>query len=1068
MSIATNHQLRNALCSFLTIFIVSCQTAIAKTLPKYSLKHYTAENGLPQNTIKSIAADSDGFLWLTTEDGLVRFDGRRFHTFDKQSTGVKSKRATYIRPARKNLSNSSRLDIAYAYFANNEICRIQNGAVFPVTDLPSETGSQISKILAEEGELFIITGLPLPWDRAPAPEMPVFITNNSMGGNFYLCTSSTVSHYQKWKKRYEVKNATTQRLNYFVLADQLYHFDGKKSFVRIFEGKRTTFDLAGDILKSQSYPNPQKTIKLYWNNNSDQAYLYLDGQLFSFVQHADGTLTTRLELDNFDFIAQSIDVVYFDTVSRKFFLGSGINGLFVLSMHQFETISIGGSGRPNVFYAQLAYDHNSILTPTGTIVGKIPENDKLIDSHLSAIKRLNGTDKRVIFRDKQETVWIKDGPTLTRFNKQQQITYQWKFRSEVKAIRQINESEFLIGVINKGLYKLNTNAPLSEPQLVEGRLSQSVTWLSPRNATQAWVGTETGLYIFNYSSKKMTLVEETAGLYIKSIEPYQQSLFWITANDKGLMMIDKDNRLVSFPLDKNGYLASAHCTVNDSLGYLWITTNRGLFQMKISDLLWYAFKHKNQGWHDTPEYSSPIPYYGYYSMEDGFATNEFNGSCSPCAVKLANGYVSLPSLNGLVWFKPEHININQPSDKIVLDWVQVENKNVQKSGDTIRLPLRPENIKLRFASAYNGNPNNLSISYKLVRSDQDESAVSWQPVEEDDNGILLRYNSLSSDSYTLLVRKQTGFGLNSYTTKSIYLIVPNSWYENGWIILVFIIIFLIGIIFITSFINKRRLKIIVRKNQELEKIVISRTKDLHVTMDGLEKSRKEMGLQLAMMSRIVASISHDVQTPLRYISFASKTVPDLLESKDLQNIARVGTMIASTSDQMSTMLEQLLNFIKVQAYNPNTNYEKINLKKLVADKHELFKGVIEMNGSRFICELPTYLTVQSDLQLLSIIVHNLLDNASKYTVGGVINISQRTTENTTELIISNTGKGIPPHTAAIINAEYTGQTGEDYFKPGTSKGLGLLIVKEIASLLNITISVDSNEQTSFHLLFTSN
>ena len=43
------------------------------------------ENGLPQNTVQALAQTKDGFLWLGTEAGLVRFDGVEFQTYDRNS-----------------------------------------------------------------------------------------------------------------------------------------------------------------------------------------------------------------------------------------------------------------------------------------------------------------------------------------------------------------------------------------------------------------------------------------------------------------------------------------------------------------------------------------------------------------------------------------------------------------------------------------------------------------------------------------------------------------------------------------------------------------------------------------------------------------------------------------------------------------------------------------------------------------------------------------------------------------------------------------------------------------------
>ena len=50
---------------------------------QYRFDQWTADNGLPQNSVTSIAQTADGYLWLTTNDGLVHFDGVGFTVFNK-------------------------------------------------------------------------------------------------------------------------------------------------------------------------------------------------------------------------------------------------------------------------------------------------------------------------------------------------------------------------------------------------------------------------------------------------------------------------------------------------------------------------------------------------------------------------------------------------------------------------------------------------------------------------------------------------------------------------------------------------------------------------------------------------------------------------------------------------------------------------------------------------------------------------------------------------------------------------------------------------------------------------
>ncbi|MFI0426350.1 MAG: two-component regulator propeller domain-containing protein [Flavobacterium sp.] len=54
----------------------------------YHEEWYSADTEhLPQNSVKSIAPDKYGFIWMTTENGLVRFDGSNFKTFNSNTTG---------------------------------------------------------------------------------------------------------------------------------------------------------------------------------------------------------------------------------------------------------------------------------------------------------------------------------------------------------------------------------------------------------------------------------------------------------------------------------------------------------------------------------------------------------------------------------------------------------------------------------------------------------------------------------------------------------------------------------------------------------------------------------------------------------------------------------------------------------------------------------------------------------------------------------------------------------------------------------------------------------------------
>src|SRR2546426_11343534 len=59
-----------------------------KTLAQYSRTVWTQAQGLHQETIRAIAQTKDGYLWLATDEGLVRFDGYYFLIFNKANSDL--------------------------------------------------------------------------------------------------------------------------------------------------------------------------------------------------------------------------------------------------------------------------------------------------------------------------------------------------------------------------------------------------------------------------------------------------------------------------------------------------------------------------------------------------------------------------------------------------------------------------------------------------------------------------------------------------------------------------------------------------------------------------------------------------------------------------------------------------------------------------------------------------------------------------------------------------------------------------------------------------------------------
>src|SRR5262245_33718751 len=88
------------------LFLAALLFALAREgFSQYHVNSWTADNGLPQNAVYSILQTHDGYLWFTTLDGLVRFDGVSFTVFNRSNTkGINSNRFnTLVEDANNNV-----------------------------------------------------------------------------------------------------------------------------------------------------------------------------------------------------------------------------------------------------------------------------------------------------------------------------------------------------------------------------------------------------------------------------------------------------------------------------------------------------------------------------------------------------------------------------------------------------------------------------------------------------------------------------------------------------------------------------------------------------------------------------------------------------------------------------------------------------------------------------------------------------------------------------------------------------------------------------------------------------
>lgn len=975
----------------------------------YHIDHYSNENGLPQNSVKAIAKDEYGFIWLATEAGLCRFDGQHFSLFNKFNTGISSSRIV-------NIWRSSANGLLYAITERWSILGIKNGTV------TSELKTQ--EYLSRKVNGFAITGATLQpswkyknWkDPYRLDSLKLTLADKQI---ILLKRSGGVLWFKQDKLMAKRELQSPQKFNsFFTIDSSLYMLDKSPSVNTVTEitpWGMVSFLLKGDILK-QRQPGERF---LCINQSAGQIFIYSNKCFYLVSKQYDGTLNTRLLLEGFDFEQMKISAGFYDAEHKRIFLGSYINGLFVFT-HKIFTARTRGFGGDNVFYDLIPYSENSVLTGKGILL-YTDRDDYQIFPKINVGGSLIG---RILYRSVDSTIWTADWDYVYQFTADgKEIISRWELKG-VSAITYISSSgEVWLGTDRSGLYAVQPGKPDQAPRLLFAS-GDYIACLQPEGKDIVWMGTNSNLLRCYLPSMKLDTIKQLNHTVVRGIHISDTNKVWLCTYEDGLYLYS-DGKVTKFPIDRNKFLSSVHYIAEDKKGFFWITTNNGIFQVSKQALFQYV-QHKDK-----------IPYYHHYTKNSGLNTNEFNGGGQQVGAKFKNGYVAFASMDGVVFFKPDEVQAELPDGPILIDQLELDGKRIT-TVDTIILNHDFTNLKFRVTTAYFGNPDNIQFEYKLDNT-------HWIILENE----TFAFNTLAAGKHILTIRKRSGLG-NRYNYKQIMIQVKPAFYETSifrlaCLFLLFVLIWLF---------MQLRLGFLNRRNKYLEQVVADRTSDLKGIINALEMSERKLGDELLFQEKLNKNIVHDIRTPLKYLVLFSKYMFQKVKKSEAPTIDEAEGIYFS-SERIYNYTDKLTSYLKARVEKAQSK-SKVNLYEVVGQNEAIFLLALREKNNTIINDVPRDLTIVTYHQIFDILMHNLIDNAIKNTHNGTIHISSAHDDHGNLIIrIRDTGKGMTVHEADIYNKYLTGKD-DDESEQYT--GFGFSTIKEILPLLNIDIVVDASKE----------
>ncbi len=559
--------------------------------------------------------------------------------------------------------------------------------------------------------------------------------------------------------------------------------------------------------------------------------------------------------------------------------------------------------------------------------------------------------------------------------------------------------------------------------------------------------TTNGIWYYAPGYRQWRPYRETLGRTYRYFTPVKDGIRIVTGFGEGFALWNmKTRQITPLPTDRNGYLKFVHTVIPDHQGYLWATTNKGLFRYREADVLGYDKKAGQE------------LYYEYYDRKEGLQTNEFNGAQYPI-FNWWNNALLLSTINGITVFKPDSMPGYTFDEPLYVESVfrsDGEKINMAGSSGQNKFTSAARDLKLQISTAAWHNVYGLVIEYSL------DGHNLWKPVDTRKMEIVL--SGLNAGNHTLSIRKRKGFEQNDYVYCSFNFNIERKYYEQPFFIF-FVAVCGLGILMVFSRLRQLRL---IKINKKLSLMVSTKTKELQQSNQQLQQSLHKIEQSQNFRLRLISMLLHDIATPLSSVEKISDMLTHHYGQLDADTRIEGAGKINRTIRELQTLSRQLIDWAQVNLYTGEPVFKQVTLQNLVEEVNMVMEEhVFTAKQNEYSSDYKPDEKIVSDPTVLKHIILNVLFNANKYTEHGKIQMRLYRENMQLHIVIRDTGTGMQPETAALLNA-YTAIT-QSEIKSGTAMevgwGLGYQIIFDLLAILNGTLQVTSvpNEGTEIRI-----
>ncbi|MCX6286990.1 MAG: response regulator, partial [Bacteroidetes bacterium] len=846
-----------------------------------------SDNGLPVNSIRAIAQTPDGFIWLATEEGLVRFDGNSFFTFNPSNTPNfvdKDVQSLYIFRDSSMVVGFYHGDIlSYKKLQFNRLFDRELNWIKCVLSLADDPGKGLwfgtdgigLGHLAFDGQMTFIT------DKNGLPNTFIQTLLSDRDSSLWIGTRFGLCHLKNGNIKVY---STREGLSHNDIRSLCFDMNGNLwvgtngGGINIFsQGKFSRYAAFGKIFSQNILSLFRDSEGGIWVGTNSGLYLAKEGRISGITssEGLSGNIITSIFEDREHTIWVGTDGSGLNALHPRIiklyteddglsdhtigpvikgpggivFLGTGKGAVNAISSAGIEKLE-KKIGLPPIPVNTLAYDSSGMLwvgTDGAGIYGY--RKDKII--HMTTADGLASDVIRALYVDRSGKLWA--GTANAGIN----VLYNGKIEWFNAKAGMSNEQVLCLLEDSKGRMLAGTNGGGIDI-IDKGKIS--------------WLTTETGL----------------PDNVIPALYEDKEGMVWAGCAHGGLVLLENDSAYI-FNTDDGLYADGILQILEDYSGRFWMTSNKGIFSLFRNELISY---HDNKN-----DILRPV----VFGKPEGMLTSECSGRVFPAGCIDSRNHLWIPTPRGLAMLDADNTSPFTARLSVLLTHMLVNTKEYDPRAPLVLDPGTVD-IEFDYTSPSFLSPEKIQFKYMLVGFDH-----FWVNAG---NRRQAYYTHVPPGSY---VFKAMALGHNGQWTKEQRLFVLKIrpyFYKTSWFIfpVVLVLILLLWLYIITR----------IRKSREriLRYMVDERTRDLEEEVERRKAAQDESNISRVRLeesdrlkSSLIAFMNQYFRSPVNSIMGFSEL---MMQDKQEGDPEEMSKYIHESGEQMLKVLDSVMLVAKIK------------------------------------------------------------------------------------------------------------------------------------------------------------